>query len=334
MPKVSVIVPVYNVEAYLSRCVESVLAQTLSDFELILVDDGSTDRSGSICARYAAERPLHVRVISQENAGQGIARSAGIAAAEGEYLFFLDGDDFIAPETLQELCALADAHQADLVLFGLQYVSETGAYLERLLPLSPEGAVLSLATRPALLLEMPSVCTKLIRRGLFTEHGITFPRGWYEDLRVSEKLIALAERIVCTSKAYYFYVMRTGSTMRNKNVERNSEIIAAMDDILAFYEQYELFERYRSELEYITISNLFIAASIRVLRIDVKNHLLEDFYAYMHVHFPVCGENAYLRAAGKKTRLIYSMLERKRYKTLAFLFRLNDMRHLLPRRGQ
>ncbi len=330
MPKISVIVPVYNVEAYLDCCIESVLAQTFTDYELLLVDDGSTDGSGAICARYAGEYPSLIRTLTQQNAGQGIARSTGIAAARGEYLFFLDSDDYIAPEALDELYALAAAKRADLVLFGLQYVSESGAYLEKLLPLSPEETVFSLETRPELLLEMPSVCTKFIRRALFTEHGLFFPSEWYEDLRVSAKLYAIAQRIVCMGKALYFYFMRSGSTMRNTNAGRNGEIVTAFDDILTFYKQSGLFERYRSELEYLAVSNLFIAASVRVLRMDVRHPLLTDFLEYMRVHFPAYRENAYLRKAGKKTRLIFSLLEKRRYRTLSLLFRINDFRRRRP----
>ncbi len=330
VPKISVIVPVYNVEAYLDRCIESVLAQTFTDYELLLVDDGSTDGSGAICARYAGEYPSLVRTLTQRNAGQGIARSAGIAAARGEYLFFLDSDDYIAPDALGELYALAEAKRADLILFGLQYVSESGAYLEKLLPNSPQDTVFSLDSRPELLLEMPSVCTKLVRRALFTEHNLSFPREWYEDLRVSAKLYAIAQNVVCTGKAFYFYFMRSGSTMRNTNAERNGEIITAFDDILTFYKQHGLFDRYRSELEYLAVNNLFIAASVRVLRMDVRHPLLTAFHEYMRVHFPACRENAYLRRAGRKTRLIFSLLEKKRYKTLALLFRLNDLRRRRP----
>ena len=113
-------------------------------------------------------------------------------------------------------------------------------------------------------------------------------------------------------------------------VEVNGEIITAFDDILTFYKQHGLFDRYRSELEYLAVSNLFIAASVRVLRMDVRHPLLTAFHEYMHAHFPACRENTYLRRAGRKTRLIFSLLEKKRYKTLALLFRLNDLRRRRP----
>ena len=108
MPEISVIVPVYKVEPYLRRCVDSVLAQTYGGFELILVDDGSPDNCGAICDRYAT-RDDRIRVIHQENAGQGKARNVGMDQAVGKYIIFLDSDDYWLPATLKTLYAEADS---------------------------------------------------------------------------------------------------------------------------------------------------------------------------------------------------------------------------------
>ena len=102
MPTISVIVPVYRVEKYIRRCVDSILAQSFRDYELILVDDGSPDYSGAICDEYATRDP-RIRVIHKENGGLSSARNVGIDAASGEYLFFMDSDDIIHPDTLRIL---------------------------------------------------------------------------------------------------------------------------------------------------------------------------------------------------------------------------------------
>ena len=115
-PAVSVVIPVYNVEAYLCECVDSVLAQTMQDFEIILVDDGATDSSGRICDEYAAKHP-NVRVIHRENGGLSEARNTGLDAATGEYVYFLDSDDYIAPHSLEHLVKIARKEQADVVFF-------------------------------------------------------------------------------------------------------------------------------------------------------------------------------------------------------------------------
>lgn len=119
-PKVSVIVPVYRVEPYLARCVESLLGQTLRELEIILVDDGSPDGCPALCDGYAARDP-RVRVIHQENRGQGFARNAGLDIATGAYVGFADSDDFLLPEMFESLFRAAEEAGADMVLSGIRY---------------------------------------------------------------------------------------------------------------------------------------------------------------------------------------------------------------------
>lgn len=114
--KVSVVIPVYNVEKYLAECVDSVLGQSYQDYEIILVDDGSPDNCPAICDSYAARDP-RVRVIHRENGGLSAARNTGLAAARGEYIYFLDSDDYIEPTALADLVATAQQEQADVVFF-------------------------------------------------------------------------------------------------------------------------------------------------------------------------------------------------------------------------
>ena len=115
-PKISVVIPVYNVERYLAECVDSVLAQSFGDYEIFLVDDGATDSSGAMCDAYAARDP-RVRVIHRQNGGLSAARNTGLDAAAGTYVYFLDSDDYIAPDALEKLHALAERESADVVFF-------------------------------------------------------------------------------------------------------------------------------------------------------------------------------------------------------------------------
>ncbi|MFR5422623.1 MAG: glycosyltransferase family 2 protein [Oscillospiraceae bacterium] len=118
MPQFSIIIPVYRVEEYLEKCVDSILAQTCQDFELLLIGDGSPDGSGAICDRYAASHPTQVRALHQPTGGAGAARNRGIELAQGDYLLFVDGDDWLAPNLLEDLSASIAATPADLYLFG------------------------------------------------------------------------------------------------------------------------------------------------------------------------------------------------------------------------
>jgi len=125
MTKISVIIPVYNSEKYLRACLDSVTRQTLREIEIICVDDGSTDSSGEILRAYAS-RDRRVKIISQKNSGAGAARNAGLALAQGEYLSFLDADDFFAPQMLEEAYANAAENRADVIVFGCDFYDEAG----------------------------------------------------------------------------------------------------------------------------------------------------------------------------------------------------------------
>ena len=120
---VSVVVPIYNVEAYLDRCISSVVLQTYSNLEIILVDDGSPDRCPQICDDWA-RRDCRIKVIHKENAGLGMARNTGIEHATGSYVYFLDSDDYIEPETIEETVRSAWEHSAEVVLFGRKWVNQ------------------------------------------------------------------------------------------------------------------------------------------------------------------------------------------------------------------
>ena len=136
MPLLSVIVPVYKVEAYLPQCVESILAQTVSDLELILVDDGSPDRCGAICDEYAQSHP-NIKVIHKENGGLPAARRTGLGAASGKYFTFVDSDDWIEPHMYEKMLELAEQNEADIVAAG--FVRDREGELERYQNALPSG---------------------------------------------------------------------------------------------------------------------------------------------------------------------------------------------------
>ena len=127
MPTISVVVPVYKVEPYLDRCVESILAQTVTDLEIILVDDGSPDSCPAMCDAWAAREP-RIRVIHKPNGGLSSARNAGVDAARGAYIGFVDSDDYILPDMYRRLLAAIREHDAELAICGYAYVDqESGA---------------------------------------------------------------------------------------------------------------------------------------------------------------------------------------------------------------
>ncbi len=318
----SVIIPVYNVKDYLEKCVQSVLAQQFDDYEMILVDDGSTDESGALCDALAARTPDVIRVVHQPNGGLGAARNTGIAHAKGEYLVFIDSDDYIAPTMLAELGAQVDRTQAEIITFGFR-TDRGGDTSAVFIDALPEGRVLTLADTPELLLVLPNAWTRIYTRELFARTGIRYPsRVWYEDIRTTTKLFAQARSIVSVHQPYYYYVIREGSIMNSAAVSRNREIIDAFDDILAYYKQNGLFDRYRDELCRLAIDHLFLAASVRVLMADPTHPLLAEFYGYMRRNFPGFERNRYVPQLPRMRRLAFELLCKKRYRTVRTLFRI------------
>lgn len=320
--KFSVVVPVYNVEEYLEKCVDSILAQSCKDYELILVDDGSTDCSGELCDTISAK--CGCRVIHQANGGLGAARNTGIEAARGEYMIFVDSDDYVSPELLSGIEQAMKDHPADIYTFGFTAtdgVKDLGVFLDAL----PERTPIRLETCPELLLALPNAWCRATRRELFLSSGIRFPsRVWYEDIRTTMKLFALAESIVYLPEPWYYYLQREGSITRNSNLHRNREIIDAFEDLLGWYRRQGLFEKYHTQLERLCIDHLYLAASVRVLRIDPKSDLLREFRAYMEKNFPDYGKNPLIAQLPPAKKLAYRLLRMKAYGVLRLLFRLKD----------
>lgn len=319
--KFSIIIPVYNVADYLEKCVRSVLENDCTDSEILLVDDGSTDgRSGDLCDALAKECPEHIRVIHQENMGLGGARNTGIEAAQGDYLFFLDSDDYIAPETLAELREQITEDAADIYSFHAMTDNGKGALSPLKISEVYDGAF-ALAEHPDFLLSLPAACVRLWKRSLFTDTGIRYPlRVWYEDIRTSTKLFASAKSIVTLPQTYYFYLAREGSITRNANLERNREIIDAFDDILAWFDAQALTQTYRDELEKLAIDHVLIAGSVRVARIDPKAELLREFADYMAEKFPNYRKNRYLPALPRGKKLAYKLVKGRHFRLLKLLF--------------
>lgn len=211
-PLLSVIIPVYNVEQYLSRCVDSILAQTYQKLEVILVDDGAQDASGHICDEYAA-KDSRVRVIHKKNGGLSSARNAGIDAAKGEYLAFVDSDDWIEPDAYEHMLSLMENYDAKLVCAGRYDVN--GATGEKTVGLCPAKEERITAEEMAGRIFLwdgcdSSACDKLYHRSLFAV--FRYPEGKVcEDVPTTYRIVLQAEHVVMCNKPIYNYYHRPNS---------------------------------------------------------------------------------------------------------------------------
>ncbi len=216
--KLSIIVPIYNVEQYLHKCIDSILAQTFTDFELILVDDGSTDRCPQICDEYA-KKDSRIKVIHKENGGLSDARNAGIDIAQGDYLGFVDSDDYIHEQMYEKLYELATKHSAEIACCSIQDIYRDGKFGAKnprageIIEISPSYIIENFNT--ASQLTLLSSCNKIFDKRLFQD--IRYPKGKiYEDAYIFLDLIDQTTKIVRTYEQYYYYrCQRPGSTVNS-----------------------------------------------------------------------------------------------------------------------
>ena len=200
-PLVSVIVPIYKAEETIKKCVDSLLAQTLKDFEIVLVDDGSPDRCGEICDEYA-RNDSRIKVVHQKNMGVSAARQTGIDNAIGEYTIHADPDDWVEPTELEELYKKAKEDDADMVICDFY---ENDAIYHKQEPLSLDSKVVLYELFQQL---HGSCCNKLVRRACYSEYGVRFPKDIYfcEDKYVLCALLVNKIKVSYLAKAFYHYI--------------------------------------------------------------------------------------------------------------------------------
>ncbi len=222
MSRISIIVPVYKVEAYLDACVESLAGQTYRDLEIILVDDGSPDNCGRMCDEWAA-KDSRIRVIHQENGGLSAARNSGIKEASGDFISLVDSDDWISPEMMETMLGILDKTGADIAVCGWvnEYENEERE-ADEVLPgdhiLTRQEALARLAEEEA----VPYIVAwnRLCRRRIYDR--VTFPVGKiHEDEYTAHEILGAAKSVVTVNSAFYHYRHRAKSIMTTENAEES-----------------------------------------------------------------------------------------------------------------
>ncbi|MEH7095825.1 glycosyltransferase [Neobacillus vireti] len=246
-PTISIIVPIYKVEQYLHNCIDSILAQTFLDFELILVNDGSPDGCGRICDEYK-KTDKRVKVIHKKNGGAYSAYNAGLDVAQGEYIGIVDGDDYIDRDMYETLYRLAIEHNADVAECSLNIVSENG-----LSPKENHGKIEKGNHLFALkkLLEFPYLngpCTKLYKKELFND--LRYPKKLYEDSFMAYKIYYKLNKYVFLGRGKYNYIKREDSTMgEQRNYSLNN-----LDGLEVQVERYNFLKQRINEPEILNMA--------------------------------------------------------------------------------
>lgn len=244
---VSVIVPVYKVEDYIRECIDSILAQTYTDFELILVDDGSPDDCGRICDDYA-KGDNRIKVVHKVNGGISSARNAGLEVAKGEWIMHVDGDDWIEPDMIESLIEAAQITGADMVIGDFVKYGPSAGYNK--LPTWSSDKKKSMTNYIAYV--MTTIWGSIAKRSLYADHSLKSPDGisYCEDFHLIVRLCHFANKIVNVHRPFYHYRYRPTSIMSNMNGKTEADEQWVYQDTIRFFKEQGVYEDYRKVMSW------------------------------------------------------------------------------------
>ena len=291
--KVSVIVPVYNVEKYIKKCLDSLVNQTLNGVEIIVVNDGSPDNSQKIIDEYT-KKYKNVKSYIKENGGLSDARNYGIKKATGEYISFVDSDDYIRNDMLEIMYNYAIKEDLNVVVCDSINVYDNGSEI-----LIKSNNNYSDNDVRNYIISPPMACTRLFKKTIFDK--IQFKKNiYYEDLEMTPKVVNITDKIGFVSEGLYYYVQRDGSIMKqnvfNKKLLNIFDVLKSNKDLLE--------DKFPEEIEYMYITHLLRTASLRFLNYDNGKEYIYKIHNIMKEYFPKWKNNVYYKKSSFKLKLI------------------------------
>ncbi|WP_326981224.1 glycosyltransferase family 2 protein [Chryseobacterium sp. MYb264] len=233
--KVSVIVPVYNVEEYLGKCLDSLLNQTHKNIEIVVVNDGSTDHSEHVIQEYTRQYPDKIKSFSKENGGLSDARNYGIDRATGDYIGFVDSDDYVSPSMFEEMTALALKHQCKMVICNIQKVDQHGKITQKLTQIPNMPEKIDLNSHFSVFSDVSYfACNKLFSKDLFKDKRFK-KAAHFEDIQLIPQLLLECDTIAQTQNFHYQYLERSDSITKT-HTERGLDILKAVEDVEIVFE--------------------------------------------------------------------------------------------------
>ena len=309
IPEISVIVAAYNVEKEIGECLESLQNQTYEDFEVLVIDDGSTDNTPEQVKLYLLDDRFHY--YRKENSSQGGARNYALDRIRGSRFVCVDGDDTVTPDFLMKLHEQAELHPDSTIVCGIARVYEGKSTYQ------------PITEKLIRLFQQPRVCNTLISREAVEKYRIRFPeRSWYEDLCFSTCLLMTTDsRCAIINEPLYLYRQKTGSTMHTYD-DRIFDIYAIMDKTLAFARKYDLLKKNYHELEYAAVYHVLVGTTFRA---SFHSEFTKDRIKYIHdfveERFPKWYKNPYIKTEMSFSfRVFLFLMHNKGYGLIRFLF--------------
>lgn len=298
--KVSVIVPVYNVEKFIDKCLDSLVNQTLKEIEIIVVNDGSPDNSQKIIDDYVKKYPKKIKSLIKENGGQGSARNMGLDIAKGEYISFIDSDDWIDLDTLEKMYNLAKKEKSDIVICDM--VDHFNDY-----------CIYHNCTKYSSVYEVtPSASNKIFKKDVIGD--IRFlPKLWYEDFNFTTKILLNTNRIGVISEGMYHCNCGHVSTMSNNNSIKNLDMIIIIDDIIAYMKKNEKYDK--NIVSYLIFNHVLITTINRVAiqKNDDKKEVIEKLLNYCYENISDYKKQDFYKTISRNRKIIAYLNYHKLY---------------------
>ena len=298
MPKVSVIVPVYNTEKYLRKCLDSLVNQTLKDIEIVIVNDGSKDSSPDIIKEYMEKYPGKFLYATQENSGQAVARNRALKMCTGDYVGFLDSDDFVRLDMFERMYNKAVEEGSDYVACGYTDITyeEDGSETELVHYVRSK---LAYKTKDMFFGALASPFLHLYKNSVLKESEASFPEGViYEDTAFYLDIIPYIKKLSCIDEPLAYRVRHSNSTTTTFKAFKVAQIFTVLDCSLDYYKTRGFYEEYQKELEYFCVRVLLCSSVQRIGKVaDRKDRkdLLQKTLDYIRTNFPDRDKNAYFK---------------------------------------
>ena len=289
--KVSVIVPVYNVEKYISKCLDSLVNQTLKDIEIIVVNDGSPDNSQKIIDKYIKKYPNKVKSFIKENGGQGSARNLGLEHSKGEYISFVDSDDWLDYDALEKMYNVAKKEKSDIVICDM-----VDHYIEK--------EIYHNCTKYSSVYNVtPSACNKIFKKDII--NNLKFlSKLWYEDFNFTTKILLANPSISNISEGLYHCNCGHISTMNNNNSLKNLDILTVIDDIIDYAKKNKLYNK--NIMSFLIFDHVLITTINRVAEHHNKDKkiVLKKLLQYCHKNIPHYKKQQFYQEVPKNRKII------------------------------
>ncbi len=319
--KYSIVVPMYNVEKYIEKCILSIINQTYNNFELLIVNDGSTDSSADIINNIKDKR---IKVLNKKNGGLSDARNYGVKYSTGDYIWFVDGDDYIKEDSLEIINKKLSNEKCDLLIFKYYRVKDNKEFKNKELYYGFHDK-----RKILLCSKSPIACAKIFSREFYLKNKFEFKKGvYYEDLEIVPYIMSLTDKICYIDDYLYYYVIRNNSIMNNNifNIKKDDKFYV-IDSLFSRFKNNNTYEKYKDELEYLALFHFISVTLGEILVFNRKIYLprcnriisaLNDINIEWY-------KNKYLKEASLVSRTFAWLFRKRLFRICAFLVRVKMM---------